>query len=58
MNYADITKNSGFSRFSSDYAVNDNFHILFGSDWFYGTKGTFGQFNKNDNLWLEVKYSF
>ena len=58
MNYSDLSNESGFVRFSSDYAFTDDLHVLLGTDIFHGNRGVMGQFDKNDGIWLKVKYSF
>ncbi len=56
--YADLNNSSFFSRFSVDYALTDQIHILAGYDHFEGDKGMFGVFKNNSEVWIKAKYSF
>ena len=47
-----------FNRLSADYALTDEFHIIIGVDLFGGDQGLFGQFKKNKEAFVKVKYSF
>lgn len=56
--YLDLDGMSWFSRFSVDYALSDQIHLMAGYDWFHGDKGYFGLFQKNSEGWVKAKYSF
>jgi len=56
--YIDLVKGSLFNRFTADYAVNDQIHVICGYDLFSGDKGKFGVFKDNSQYWIKAKYSF
>lgn len=54
-----IDNKSSLSRIMVDWNYSDSFIITFGIDILEGDSDTiFGQFNRNDNVYLKVKYSF
>ncbi len=56
--YADLNNGGFFSRFSADYSLSDQIHLLVGYDHFEGDKGMFGMFKNNSEVWIKAKYSF
>lgn len=55
--YIDLN-NSFFNRFSADYFLSDQIHVLLGYDHFYGNRGMFGIYKDNSEAWIKVKYNF
>lgn len=54
-----FTNDSYLSRISVDWRYSDSFTITLGTDILGGDEDTvFGQFDKNDNLYLKLKYYF
>jgi len=54
-----IDNKSSLSRIMVDWNYSDSFIITFGIDILEGDSDTiFGQFDRNDNVYLKVKYSF
>ncbi len=56
--YLDLNNGGCFNRFSSDYALNDQIHLLIGYDHFGGNKGQFQAYKNNSEIWFKAKYSF
>lgn len=56
--YADLKNKGFFNRFSTDYALTDQIHLLIGYDHFHGDKGTFSMYKNNSEVWIKAKYSF
>lgn len=56
--YIGLNEGDFFNRTSADYALSDNIHVMAGLDWFHGSSGLFGQYNKNTQVWLKAKFSF
>ncbi len=56
--YSDLNNGGFFNRFSVDYALSDQIHLLIGYDHFEGDKGMFGMFKNNSEVWIKAKYSF
>lgn len=56
--YYDLTNNSLFNRFSGDYELTDQIHLIAGYDLFHGNKGLYGRFKHNSELFFKAKYSF
>ncbi len=56
--YVDLNNGGFFSRFSADYSLNDQIHLLVGYDHFDGDKGMFGVYKDNSEVWIKAKYSF
>ncbi|KGN72498.1 hypothetical protein HQ47_09720 [Porphyromonas macacae] len=56
--YWDLTDRGWFSRFSADYALSDQIHLMAGYDWFGGEEGIFGTYKNNSEFWFKAKYSF
>ncbi|PID68975.1 MAG: hypothetical protein CR968_00400 [Flavobacteriia bacterium] len=56
--YADLQNEGFFSRFSADYALSDQIHVLGGYDHFEGDQGMFGFYKNNSEVWIKAKYSF
>ncbi len=47
-----------FNRFSTDYSLSDQIHLLTGFDLFKGNKGMFSYYKDNSEMWIKAKYSF
>ncbi len=56
--YIDVNNKGFFSRFSADYSLSDQIHIIAGYDHFEGNEGMFGYYKDNSEIWLKLKYSF
>ncbi len=56
--YTDLNNGGFFNRFSADYSLSDQIHVLMGYDHFEGEKGMFGLFKDNSEVWIKAKYSF
>ncbi len=56
--YTDLNNGGFFNRFSADYSLSDQIHLLIGYDHFEGDKGMFGIFKNNSEIWIKAKYSF
>ncbi len=56
--YFDINHKGWFSRFTADYALSDQIHLMGGYDWFGGNEGLFGIYKNNSEVWMKAKYSF
>ena len=56
--YVDLINEGIFSRNSVDYALTDQIHLMAGYDLFHGTKGSFGAYGKNSEVWFKTKFSF
>jgi len=56
--YLGLNEMDFFNRLSADYALTDELHIIIGIDLFGGDQGLFGQFKRNKEAFLKVKYSF
>ncbi len=56
--YIGLTDNDGLIRPKISYDLTDGLNILLGANIFYGDKGMFGRFNKNDMVYVKIKYSF
>lgn len=56
--YIDLNNGGFFNRFSADYSLSDQIHLLVGYDHFEGEKGAFGVYKNNSEVWLKAKYSF
>lgn len=56
--YTDLNNGGFFNRFSADYSLSDQIHILAGYDHFQGDKGMFGAYKDNSEVWVKAKYSF
>ncbi len=55
--YTDLNNGGFFNRFSADYSLSDQIHILIGYDHFEGDKGMFGFYKNNSEVWIKAKYS-
>lgn len=57
--YIDLTGKGWLSRFTIDYALSDQVHLLAGYDWL-GSKGesTFTLYKNNSEAWLKARYNF
>ncbi len=55
--YSDL-KGGFFNRFSVDYSLSDQIHLLAGYDHFEGDDGMFGIFKNNSEVWIKAKYNF
>ena len=54
-----FSNKSSLSRISVDWSYSDSFTITFGADILEGTDETvFGQFDRNDNIYMKVKFNF
>ncbi len=56
--YVDVINKASFTRFSADYALTDQIHVMGGFDWFQGDKGMFSYYKDNSEYWVKAKYSF
>ena len=56
--YIDFTNGGFFNRFSADYSLTDQIHLIAGYDWFYGDKGIFGMYQDNSEYWIKGKFCF
>ncbi len=56
--YYDFAYDDALIRPRILYDFSDAINLQFGANIFTGTQGMFGQYNKNDMLYIKVKYSF
>lgn len=58
--YLDLNNGAWFSRFSGDYALSDQLHLLAGYDWFAGQDNgsLFARYRDNSEVWIKARYSF
>jgi len=56
--YMDLTDGGIYNRFTADYALNDQMHVMLGYDLFHADKGMFKMYADNSEWWLKLKYSF
>lgn len=56
--YYDLMHKGWFSRFSADYALNDQIRLVVGCDWLGGKEGIFSNYKRNSEVWMKAKYSF
>jgi hypothetical protein len=56
--YIGLTSEDALIRPKITYSVADGFELLGGANIFVGNEGRFGQYDKNDMLYIKVKYSF
>ncbi len=58
--YIDLQHSSSFTRFTTDYSLNDQIHLIAGYDWFYGTgdTGMFAAYKNNSEYFVKAKYYF
>ncbi len=58
--YWDVTGQGWFSRFSADYALTDEIHLMLGFDLLgaESSSSLFYPYRRNSELWLKAKYSF
>ena len=56
--YVGLNESDALLRFKISYDLTDGFNILLGTNLFFGDSGMFGQFDKNDMVYSQVKYSF
>ncbi len=56
--YFGLTDEDGLIRPKISYDITDGVNILLGANIFFGDKGMFGRFNKNDMVYVKIKYSF
>ena len=56
--YIDFINEAFFTRFSSDYSLTDQIHLMAGYDWFNGDKGMFSYYKDNSEFWVKAKFSF
>jgi len=56
--YMDLTDGGIYNRFSADYAMNDQMHLMLGYDLFHADKGMFQMYAHNSEYWLKLKYNF
>lgn len=56
--YYDFHYKGWFSRFTADYALNDQIRLSMGFDWLGGKEGLFSQYKGNTGVWMKAKYSF
>lgn len=58
MGYFDLTNSGFFVRTGADYSLTDQIHLLVGYDWFHGSKGMFGMYGGNSEVWVKGRFSF
>jgi hypothetical protein len=56
--YVGLNKGDALVRPKVSYAFADGFDMQTGANLFFGNEGRFGQYDKNDMLYLKLKYSF
>jgi hypothetical protein len=56
--YMDLSDGGIYNRFTADYALNDQMHVMLGYDLFHADKGMFKMYADNSEYWLKLKYSF
>ncbi len=56
--YYDFNNEASLIRPKLTYDLADGFEVLVGANIFTGTAGMFGQFNDNDMVYTQIKYSF
>jgi hypothetical protein len=56
--YMDLTDGGIYNRFSADYALNDQMHLMLGYDLFHADNGMFQMYAHNSEYWLKLKYNF
>lgn len=56
--YMDLSDGGIYNRFTADYALNDQMHVMLGYDLFHADKGMFRMYADNSEWWLKLKYSF
>ena len=56
--YVGLNSSDALVRPKLSYSIADGFDIQAGANLFFGEKGRFGQYDKNDMLYLKFKYSF
>ena len=56
--YYDMNNEASLFRPKLTYDLADGFSVLLGANVFTGTEGMFGQFDKNDMVYTQLKYSF
>jgi hypothetical protein len=56
--YLGLTDGDGLIRPKISYDISDGVNIMLGANIFFGDKGMFGRFNKNDMVYMKIKYSF
>ena len=56
--YIDVTNYGIFNRFTADYALNDQIHIMLGYDFIDADGGSFMMYKNNSEFWAKLKFSF
>jgi len=56
--YIGLNNGDALMRPKVSYSFADGFDVQLGANIFAGTEGRFGQFNKNDMVYMKLKYSF
>ncbi len=56
--YIDIINKASFTRFSADYSLTDQIHVMAGYDWFRGDEGMFSYYKENSEYWVKAKFNF
>ncbi|MCD4650686.1 MAG: hypothetical protein K8S56_02735 [Candidatus Cloacimonetes bacterium] len=56
--YFGLNKQDMLLRPKLSYDISDGFNILLGTDIFVGDEGNFGQYSKNDMVFMKVRYDF
>jgi len=56
--YVGLNTSDALVRPKLTYSIADGFEIQAGANLFFGDKGRFGQYDKNDMVYLKLKYSF
>ncbi len=58
MTYCDINNVGLCNRTKADLAIMNNFHLLFGADFFLAHKGFFDYYEDNAQFWIRTKITF
>ncbi len=56
--YLDVLNSGSFTRFSADYSLTDQIHLMAGYDWFNGDEGMFSYYKDNSEYFVKAKFSF
>jgi hypothetical protein len=58
MLYLGLNEGDFFTRFSCEYKLSDNLHVIVGLDLLGGNRGFFGQYRDNTETFFKIKYIF
>jgi hypothetical protein len=56
--YVGLNNGDALVRPKVTYSISDGLDILAGANLFFGDSGRFGQYDKNDMVFMKLKYSF